>query len=63
MGLYKRNAVANPENYRAINLTAQISEAVQRFLRPFFGPALEYRAFGKAKFAHRKRHGARDTVL
>ena len=63
MPLYKRKAVSNPENYRAINLTAQISKAVERFLCPWFGPLLEDRAFGQAQFAYRKRHGARDAVL
>ena len=61
--LYKKKSVSNPENYRAINLTAQVSKAVERFLRPFFGPALEDRAFGHAQFAYRKKHGARDAVL
>ena len=63
MPLHKRKAVSNPDNYRAINLTAQISKAVERFLRPFFGPQLEDKAFGQAQFAYRKRHGARDAVL
>ena len=63
MPLHKRNAVSNPDNYRAINLTAQISKAVERYLRPLFGPQLEDKAFGQAQFAYRKRHGARDAVL
>ena len=29
MPLYKRKAVSNPDNYKAINLTAQISEAAE----------------------------------
>ena len=63
MPLYKRKAVSDPENYRAIKLTAQISKAAERYLCPFFGPILEERAFGHAQFAYRKRHGARDAVL
>ena len=55
--------MSNPDNYRAINLTAQISKAVERYLCPWFGPLLEDRAFGQAQFAYRKRHGARDAVL
>ncbi len=61
--LYKRKAVSNPENYRSLNLTAQISKAVERFLSPCFVPTLEVSAFGSAQFAYRKRHGARDAVL
>ena len=63
MLLYKRNAVSEQENYRAINLTVQISKAVKRYLYPFFAPILEERAFGHAKFAYRKRRGARYAVL
>ena len=55
--LYKRKAVSNPENYRAINLTAQISKAVERFLHPFFGKVLEDNAFGQAQFAYRNATG------
>ena len=63
MPLYKRKAVSNPENYRAINLTAQISKAVERYLCPWFGPLPEDRAFGQAQFAYRKRHEAHYAVL
>ena len=63
MPLYKRKSVSDPNNYRAINLTAQISKAVERYLSPFFVPVLEARAFGQSQFAYRKSHGARDAVL
>ena len=63
MALHKRKAVSHPDNYPAINLTAQISKAVERYLCPWFGQLLENRAFGQAPFAYRKRHGARDVVL
>ena len=63
MALRKKKAVSNPENFRAINLTAQVSKAVERFLCPFVGPAFEDRAFCNAQFAYRKRHGARDAIL
>ena len=63
MPLFKRKSVSDPKNYRAINLTAQISKAVERYLCPFFAPLLEARAFGHAQFAYRKGHGARDAVL
>ena len=44
-------------------MIAQISNAVERYLHPFFGTVLEDNAFGQAQFAYRKRHGARDAVL
>ena len=61
--LYKRKAVWDPGNYRAINLTTQISKAAERFLSPMFVPDLEQRAFGPSQFAYRKFHGARDAIL
>ena len=63
MPLHKRLSLSDPTNYRAINLTAQISKVVERFLCPSFTPILELRAFGVAQFAYRKKHGARDAVL
>ena len=63
MPLHKRKTKADPINYRAINLTAQISKVVERFLCPCFTPTLELRAFGATQFAYRKKHGARDAVL
>ena len=63
MPLHKRKSVADPPNYRAINLTAQSSKVVERFLCPTFAPTLEDRAFGAAQFAYRKQHGARDAIL
>ena len=63
MPLHKRKSVADPPNYRAINLTAQISKVVERFLCPTFTPTLDDRAFGVAQFAYRKQHGARDAIL
>lgn len=63
MPLHKRKAVSDPVNYRAINLTAQVSKAVERFLCPSLSPTLESAAFGTAQFAYRKKHCARDAVL
>ena len=62
MPLHKRKAKSCPANYRAINLTAQISKAVERLMTPMLTPSLEP-AFGTAQFAYRKDHGARDAVL
>ena len=63
MPLHKRNSMSDGENYRAINLTSQISKIVERFLSSFFAPQLALRAFGPSQFAYRKLHGARDAVL
>ena len=63
MPLHKRMSVSDPTNYRAINLTSQMSKVVERFLCPSFSPTLEDNAFGVAQFAYRKKHGARDAVL
>ena len=62
MPLYKRKSVYDPENYRAINLTAQISKAAERVFMPHFSPTLESDAFGASQFAYRKKHGSRDAV-
>ena len=51
MALYKRKAVSNSENDRAINLTAEISKAVERYLCPWFGPLWAT--------AHSARHSSR----
>ena len=63
MPLYKKKAVSDPCNYRAVNLTSQMSRAVERILLPSFGPTLETTAFSDEQYAYRKKHGARDAVL
>ena len=63
MALHKRNSVSDPHNYRAINLTAQVSKVVERCLCFFFRPVLENVAFGVAQCACREKHGARDARL
>ena len=63
MPLHKRKAKSDGSNYRAINLTAQISKVLERYLSRMFVPSLEQRAFGAKQFAYRKKHGARDAVL
>ena len=63
MPLHKRKSKSEAGNYRAINLTTQISKVVERYLSQFFVPTLELRAFGSSQFAYRKLHGARDAVL
>ena len=44
MPLHKRQVESDAGNYRAINLTAQISKVVKRYLSRFFVPASEQRA-------------------
>ena len=64
MPLHKRKSVSDPGNYRAINLTAQVSKVVERLLSQFFVPTLERRAFGVAQFAYRqKARRTRRSVL
>ena len=62
--LYKRHAMSNPENYRGLQLTAQISKAMERYLASLFLPQLiSVGAFGANQFAYRPGHGARDAIL
>ena len=61
--LYKKQSVYDPCNYRAINLTAQLSKVAERILSPHFLPILEQRAFGADQFAYRKGHRSRDAVM
>ena len=63
MPLFKRKLVSDPQNYRAINLTMQVSKVVERHLKSWVTVRLEGFAFGDAQFAYRKHHGARDAVL
>ena len=62
--LHKKRTVVDPDNYRGIQLTAQLSKAVERFVGELFVPRLEQvGAFGPFQFAYRKGHGARDAIL
>ena len=61
--LHKTKSVFDPVNYRAINLTAQVSKVAERVLASHFVPVLEQSAFGTYQFAYRKEHGARDAVV
>ncbi len=62
IGLYKRQSVFDPDHYRGIHLTSQMSKVMERVLSAFFVPRLERHAFGTNQFAYRKEHGARDAV-
>ena len=62
--LHKRHALSDPDNYRGLHLTSQLSKAAERLIRDLFVPRLErLGAFGPAQFAYRKEHGARDAIL
>ena len=61
--LFKRKLVSDPQNYRAINLTTQVSKVVERVLCPWIAQRLERFAFGDAQFAYGKKCGARDAAL
>ena len=63
VALHKRNSVYDPDMYRGVHMTSQVSKVVERFLSLLFIPRLENRAFGNNQFAYRKRHGARDGVI
>ena len=56
--------MSDPDNYRGIQLTAQLSKATERLIAALFVPRLErIGAFGMHQFAYRRRRGARDALL
>jgi hypothetical protein len=62
--LHKKRSMFDPKNYRGLQLTAQISKAMERFLASLFLPDLILLgAFGDRQFAYRPQHGARDAIL
>ena len=62
--LYKRQATSDPDNYRGLHLTPQLSKVVERLIGSFFLPRLErIGAYGPHQFAYRQQHGARDALL
>ena len=62
--LHKRKSIFDGENYRGIQLTAQISKCMERFLASLFLPDLiDVGAFGANQFAYKPKHGARDAIL
>ena len=62
--LHKRNSQHNPDHYRGLQLTSQLSKAVERFICSIFLPPL-YRdlSFGAFQFAYTPGRGARDAIL
>ena len=55
---------ANLSNYRGLQLTSQLSKAMERLLGVHFLPQLSFSgSFGTNQFAYRRFHGARDAIL
>ena len=62
--LHKRGPLSDYDCYRGIQLTAQLSKVLERFLAPLFVPHLErVGAFGRNQFAYRQGRGSRDAIL
>lgn len=62
--LCKRFAVNDTDNYRGIQLTAQLSKVVERILAQLFVPRLDrLGAYGSNQFAYCRGRGARDAAL
>ena len=62
--LHKRGKRSLATNYRGLQITCQLSKAMERFLGCQFLPHLSHSgSFGQSQFAYRKFHGARDAVL
>jgi len=62
--LHKKKSQADPNNYRGLQLTAQISKAMERYLASLFLPSLiSLGGFGANQFAYKPGHGSRDAVL
>ena len=61
--LYKKKAQSDPNNYRGVHLTGQISKVAERVLAHRFVPDLVQRgAFGINQFAYMAERGARDAL-
>ena len=62
--LYKKRSVYDPDNYRGIHLSAQLSKVVEKLLGRFFLPFLEATgAYGENQWAYRKLRGCKDAGL
>ena len=62
--LHKRLSLHDPEHYRGIQLTPQISKAMERFLGEQFIPrAVSDGFFGARQFAYTPERGARDALF
>ena len=62
--IFKKKNASNPNCYRGIHLTAQMSKAMERYVGKLFLPYLENTlAYGPNQFAYAKGRGARDALL
>ena len=61
--LHKKKSVFQPDNYRGVHLTAQLSKVVERLLKLLYQPYLTtISAFGPRQFAYTAGRGARDAL-
>ena len=61
--LFKKKAVFNPQNYRGVHLSAQLSKAVERLIGLLWVPRVSADMFiGANQFAYRKLRGSRDAL-
>jgi hypothetical protein len=61
--LFKKKNVFDPDNYRGIHLTAQLSKVVERLLKALLMPFITSTiAFGPNQFAYTNGRGARDAL-
>ena len=61
--LFKKKSRADPNNYRGVHLTPQVSKAVERVVGPFFQRFLERSgAYGQRQFAYGKGKSVRDAL-
>ena len=62
--LFKRGSVADPENYRGVHLTSQISKVVERVLaHTLIAPYVRsLNLYGSNQFAYTRGRGARDVI-
>ena len=64
MPLHKKSTVHDPDHYRSIQLTPQLSKCLERLLGRTFLPRLQsVAALGLSQFAYRPGHGCRDALL
>ena len=62
--LHKKKSPSDPNNYRGLQLTSQLSKVMERFIGLLFQPFLERSlAFGENQFAYCKGKGSRDAIL
>ncbi len=61
--LHKKKSRSDPDNYRGVHLTSQISKAVERVVGRLFLPGLERRGvYGDRQFAYSAGRGHRDAL-